>query len=154
MLGVGVVVLLVLVVIASHGVYWAKPDDSAGARDRAQEQVLAAAKKCFAQINTYDYRKLTGLVKQDITCTTGTFTSDLTKALTSRSSRSRRRLKAVQTAQVNRAGIVSVSRERQAGGHAHLRPAVADQLDDRRRTARASMSSAPSSPWTRSAASG
>jgi hypothetical protein len=108
-LGAGVIALLVLVVLASHGVYWAKADNSEGARTARQEQVLAAAKKCFAQINTYDYRQLTGLVQRDTTCTTGTFTKDLSRALTSQIIPIAPRLKATQTAQVNRAGIASVS---------------------------------------------
>jgi hypothetical protein len=108
-LGAGVIALVVVVVIASHGVYWAKSDNSEGARTARQEQVLAAAKKCFAQINTYDYRQLTGLVQRDTTCTTGTFTKDLSRALTSQIIPIAPRLKATQTAQVNRAGIASVS---------------------------------------------
>ena len=109
-LALGVLVLLVILVIASHGVYWAKPDDSSGARMARQEQVLAAAKKCFAQINTYDYRKLDGLMAKDLACTTGTFTNDLRTTLNTQIIPLAPKLKATQTAQVNKAGVASVSR--------------------------------------------
>jgi hypothetical protein len=108
-LGVAVVTLLVFLVVASHGVYWAKPSDSASARAVPQEQVLASVKKCFAQINTYDYRKLDGLVQKDLACTTGTFTTDLRRALQTQILRLAPKVKATQTAQINRAGIASVS---------------------------------------------
>jgi hypothetical protein len=109
-LGVAALVGLVLLVVLSHGVYWAKPDTSAGARTAKQEQVLAAAKKCFATVNTYDYRKLTGLVTKDLTCTTGKFSSDLKEALQKTIIKQAPAAKAVQTAQVNRAGVISVNR--------------------------------------------
>ena len=108
-LGIGAVVLLVLLVISSHGVYWAKADASANSRTVRQEQVLAAAKKCFAQINSYDYRRLDGLVSQDLACTTGTFTHDLRQTLQTQILKLAPKLKATQTAQVNRAGVISVS---------------------------------------------
>jgi hypothetical protein len=109
LLGICVLALLVLLVIASHGVYWAKADDSAAARTVRQEEVLASAKKCFAQINTYDYRHLDGLISTDLTCTTGRFSADLRQALQSQILRLAPKAKATQTAQVNKAGIVSVN---------------------------------------------
>jgi hypothetical protein len=108
-LAAAAIAALVLLVIASHGVYWAKSGDSADARAAKQEQVLAAAKKCFATVNTYDYRKLTGLVTKDLACTTGGFKTDLQKALQTTILAKAPTLKAVQTAQVNRAGIISVT---------------------------------------------
>ena len=108
-LGVAVLTLLVFLGVASHGVYWAKPNDSASARAVPQEQVLAAVKKCFAQINTYDYRRLDGLVQKDLACTTGTFTNDLRRALQTQILRLAPKVKATQTAQINKAGIASVS---------------------------------------------
>ena len=103
------VVLAVFVVVASHGVYWAKTDNSAGTRTVQQEEVLAATKKCFAQINSYDYRKLDGLLQKDLACTTGTFTGDLRQAVQKEILRLAPQVKATQTAQVNKAGIASVS---------------------------------------------
>ena len=103
------IALLVLLAIASHGVYWAKSNDAASGRAAKQEQVLAAAKKCFATVNTYDYRKLTGLVTKDLACTTGGFRTDLQTALQKTILAKAPKLKAVQTAQVNRAGIISVT---------------------------------------------
>jgi len=108
-LGVAVVVLAVFVVVVSHGVYWAKTDNSAGTRTVHQEEVLAATKKCFAQINSYDYRKLDGLLQKDLACTTGTFTGDLRQAVQKEILRLAPQVKATQTAQVNKAGIASVS---------------------------------------------
>lgn len=108
-LAAAAIALLVLLVIASHGVYWAKSGDAASARAAKQEQVLAAAKKCFATVNTYDYRKLTGLVAKDLACTTGGFKTDLQTALQTTILAKAPKLKAVQTAQVNRAGIISVT---------------------------------------------
>jgi hypothetical protein len=108
-LGIAVVALLVVLVIASHGVYWAKSTTSAGARNAYQEQVLSATKKCFATVNTYDYRKLTGLVPRDVACATGKFKTDLQTALQKTILPQAPKLKAVQTAQVNKAGIVSVT---------------------------------------------
>jgi hypothetical protein len=108
-LGLAALVLLVLVAVFSHGVYWAKPDNSAGNRAVAQEQVLAAAKKCFVQINSYDYRDLGGLVAKDTACTTGAFTADLRKALQTQILKLAPKLHARQSAQVNKAGIASVS---------------------------------------------
>jgi hypothetical protein len=107
-LAAAAIAVLVLLVIASHGVYWAKSDYS-GARAAKQEQVLAAAKQCFATVNTYDYRKLTGLVGKDLACTTGGFKTTLQKALQTTILAKAPKLKAVQTAQVDRAGIVSVT---------------------------------------------
>jgi Mce-associated membrane protein len=109
-LGLAVLVLAVVLVIASHGVYWAKADASGSSRTERQEEVLAATKKCFAQINSYDYRHLDGLVSRDLTCTTGTFSTDLKRALTTQILKLAPKLKAVQTAQVNRAGISAVNR--------------------------------------------
>ena len=109
MLALAALTLLVLLAVVSHGVYWAKPDNAAGNRSVAQEQVLAAAKKCFVQINSYDYRRLDGLVAQDTACTTGTFTGDLRKALRTQILKLAPSLHARQSAQVNKAGIASVS---------------------------------------------
>ena len=71
--------------------------------------MLAAAKKCFVQINSYDYRDLDGLVAKDTACTTGTFTGDLRKALQTPILKLAPTLHARQTAQVNKAGIASIS---------------------------------------------
>lgn len=113
LLGIVAAALLAVLAVVSHGVYWAKPSASAGARNAQQEQVLAAAKKCFATINTYDYRKLSGLLAKDLPCTTGAFRNDLRTALQRTIVPAAPKAKAVQTAQVNRAGVVSVSQDGQ-----------------------------------------
>jgi hypothetical protein len=108
-LGVAAVALVVVLVVVSHGVYWAKTDDAAGARAAKQEQVLAAAKKCFATVNTYDYRKLSGVIAKDLPCTTGKFKTDLKEALQKTIIPQAPKTKSVQSAQVNRAGVISVN---------------------------------------------
>jgi hypothetical protein len=107
-LAVVVLALAALLVPAARGVYWGT-GDSAAARTTTQQQVLAAAKRCFAVINTYDYRKVDGLIAKDLPCATGTFRSDLRQALEKTIIAQAPAAKAVQTAQVNKAGIVSVS---------------------------------------------
>jgi hypothetical protein len=108
-LAAAAIVLFVLLAVASHGVYWAKSGDSTGARADRQEQVLAAAKKCFATVNTYDYRTLSGLMAKDLPCATGKFKSDLQQALQKTIVPQAPKQKAVQNAQVNKAGIVAVT---------------------------------------------
>lgn len=111
LLAIAALTLAVVCVFASHGVYWAKPDHSAGARNAKQEQVLAAAKKCFATVNSYDYRKLDGLAAKDAACLTGKFKSQFATYLKKTIIALAPKAKAVQTAQVNKAGIVSVNRD-------------------------------------------
>ena len=56
-LAVAAVVLTGLIGVYSYRGYWAKPG-SATVSTKQQETVLAAAKTCFARLNTYDYRTL------------------------------------------------------------------------------------------------
>jgi Mce-associated membrane protein len=111
LLAIAALTLAVICVFASHGVYWAKPDHSSGARNAKQEQVLAAAKKCFATVNSYDYRKLDGLAAKDAACLTGTFKSQFASYLQKTIIALAPKAKAVQTAQVNKAGVVSVNQD-------------------------------------------
>lgn len=93
-------------VVASHGVWWDRASTSvAGQRG----PVLSAAKSCMAAMNTYDYRKLDRAEAKALACTTGPFTDQYKKAFDTVVKANAGKLKATQTAQVNDAGIESVS---------------------------------------------
>lgn len=106
-LGTAAVLLLGILVWFSHGGYWDKP--SSPSLVTLQEKVLAAAKKCFATVNSYDYRKLDAALAEGQKCTTGKFTADYELAFREQIDKLAPKRKAVQTAQVNKAGIVSIS---------------------------------------------
>ena len=108
-LGVAALVLVVLIGVASHGVYWSKSGVSASTRNTTQQAALASAKSCIATINTYDYRKLSTAEAAALSCTTGKFTSCLKSVYTKTLEPKAPVAKAVQTAQVNQAGIRDVS---------------------------------------------
>jgi hypothetical protein len=108
-LGLAVVALLVLLVAFSDGVYWAKPGNSSAARDKVQEKVLASAKTCFASLNSYDYRTLDASLAAGLKCTTGKFTSDYRTAFKTQITANAPTAKATQAAQVNTAGVASIS---------------------------------------------
>jgi len=108
-LGLAVVALLVLLVVLSDGVYWAKQGNSSAARDKVQEKVLASAKTCFASLNSYDYRTLDASLAAGLKCTTGKFTSDYRTAFKTQITANAPTAKATQSAQVNTAGVASIS---------------------------------------------
>jgi hypothetical protein len=110
-LGVAAVLLLAILVWFSHGGYWDKPAGSTTSQPSAtdQQRVLAAAKTCFATLNTYDYRKLDQAQAAGLACTTGSFTHDYQAAFEAQIQKYAPAAKAVQTAQVNKAGISQVS---------------------------------------------
>ncbi|MCZ4500308.1 MAG: hypothetical protein JWQ74_2863 [Marmoricola sp.] len=108
-LAAAAVVLVVCLAIAGHGVYYGKDGVSAGQRNTFQQQVLAAAKTCLAAINTYDYRKVPTAEAAALACTTGPFTASLKNTYEKTIKVKAPPAKAVQTAQVNEAGIRSVS---------------------------------------------
>ena len=107
-LGLVVVVLLVLIGIASHGVYWDKTSVSSSQRNTTQQAALAAAKTCVATINTYDYRKLPAAETAALACVTGKLTSDLKSVYSQKLTPEAPAAKATQTAQVNQAGVRDV----------------------------------------------
>lgn len=110
-LGTAAVLLLGILIWFSHGGYWDKPDtNSAGSPSATeQQQVLAAAKTCFATVNTYDYTKLDDALAAGEKCTTGKFSDDYKLAFQTQIEALAPKRKATQTAQVNKAGIVSIS---------------------------------------------
>jgi hypothetical protein len=103
-LSAGAVAMVVLLIVFSHGVWWAKPSGNAE-RDR----VLAAAKTCVAKTNTYTYTALDKYRKQVQACTTGALTGQIDKTIDSLIKKYAPTLKAKQTAQINKGGIEAVS---------------------------------------------
>ncbi len=110
-LAVAALLLLGILVWFSHGGYWDKPGGSTTTEPSAtdQQRVLAAAKTCFATLNTYDYRKLDQAQAAGLACTTGTFTQDYQAAFDAQIQKYAPAAKAMQTAQVNKAGISQLS---------------------------------------------
>jgi len=90
----------------SHGVWWAKSSSSV-ADERGP--VLAAAKSCMAAMNTYDYRKLAQSEAKGVACTTGTFTGQYKQAFEKLIKPQAAKVQFTQTAQINNAGVESVS---------------------------------------------
>ena len=106
-LGTAAVVMIVLVLIAAHSVWYAKPSTSA-----TRDQVLAAAKTCTARSNTYNYTSLDKDEAAAAKCTTGTYTAKFTKAFDRLVKPKAVQLKASQSVQVNAAGIETVGHSR------------------------------------------
>ena len=103
-----VAVLLAFGVTASHGVWWAKAQVDVQHR---RTEVLAAAKTCMATMNTYDYRKLDAAEKSGLACTTGKLTDQYRTAMEKLIKPQAAKVQFTQTAQVNSAGIESISKD-------------------------------------------
>lgn len=108
----GSLVMAVLLLVFSHGVWWG-PDPKSVPSDRSpavvREQVLAAAKTCVATANTYQYTDLDSYENKALACTTGEFTNQLRDTIDRIIKVNAPRLKSSQTAQINRGGIEAVS---------------------------------------------
>lgn len=103
-LGAVALAMVVVLAVASHGVWWSKP--SAGAiRDR----VLAAAKSCTAATNSYKYTAIDAAEAAGLKCTSGAYQGQYKKAMDTLIKKNAPTLKFTQTAQINDAGIVSVT---------------------------------------------
>jgi hypothetical protein len=103
-----VAVLLGFGVAASHGVWWAKAQVDV---QHQRTEVLAAAKTCMATMNTYDYRKLDAAEKSGLACTTGKLTDQYRTAMDKLIKPQAAKVQFTQTAQVNSAGIESISKD-------------------------------------------
>ena len=103
-LSICAIAMIVIIAVSAHGVWYAKPSTS-GTRD----EVLAAAKKCTSQTNTYNYKTLAADEKRGLACTTGQWTAQYKSALEKIVKPTAAKLKATQTVQINAAGIESVS---------------------------------------------
>ena len=108
----GALVMAVLLLVFSHGVWWG-PDPKSVPSDRSaavvREQVLAAAKTCVATANTYKYTDLNTYENKALACTTGEFTNQLRDTIDRLIKVNAPRLKSSQTAQINRGGIEAVN---------------------------------------------
>ncbi|MGI8761517.1 MAG: hypothetical protein ACR2LF_09560, partial [Jatrophihabitantaceae bacterium] len=104
--GVVAVALAVVCVVTSHGVWWATSSTNVISE---RGQVLAAAKSCMATMNTYDYRKLPQSEAAGLACTTGKLTSQYQTAINTVIKPQAVKVQFTQTAQVNNAGVESVS---------------------------------------------
>ena len=103
-LSVCAVAMIVIIAVSAHGVWYAKPSTSA-----QRDQVLAAAKKCMAAANTYNYKTLAADEKRGLACTTGAWTTQYKSALEKIVKPTATKLKASQTVQINAAGVESVT---------------------------------------------
>jgi hypothetical protein len=110
-LGIAALLLLGILVWFSHGGYWGKAGGTSTSQPSTtdQQRVLAAAKTCFSTLNTYDYRKLDDAQTAGLACTTGTFTNDYRQAFDAQIQKYAPAAHAVQSAQVNKAGISEIS---------------------------------------------
>jgi hypothetical protein len=103
-------VMAILLIVISHGVWWAKPGQpSASQVNGIRDQVLAAAKSCVVSLNQYSYTDLDGYEKKALACTTGAFTAKLKSSIDQVVKPTAPALKAKQTAQVNRGALESIS---------------------------------------------
>ncbi|HZC72510.1 MAG TPA: hypothetical protein VE442_17570, partial [Jatrophihabitans sp.] len=103
-LSAGVVAMAVVLIVFSNGVWWARP-----AGNTIRQEVLAAAKTCLAAQNTYKYTDLDAYEQRALGCTTGHLHTALHDAIETLVKKKAPKLHASQTAQINRAGIVSIS---------------------------------------------
>src|SRR5207247_10821254 len=103
-LATGAVVMAVLIVVFSHGVWWG-PDAShiPGGGPQLREQVLAAAKTCVAKTNTYKYTDLDSYESAALKCATGKFADDLKRTIDTVITVKAPKLQSSQTAQVHQA---------------------------------------------------
>jgi hypothetical protein len=105
-MSVGVVVMAVLLVVFSHGVWWGKTSANV-----QREQVLAAAKTCVATTQTYKYTDLDAFERKALACTAGTFRSQLKKTIDDVIKKHAPGIKAAQTARIDRGGIESITKD-------------------------------------------
>jgi hypothetical protein len=104
-LSVGAVVMAVLLILFSHGVWWGKTSASA-----EREQVLAAAKTCVATTQSYRYNELDSFERKALACAAGQFRSQLQQTIRGVLKKQAPVIKAVQTARIDRGGIEAITK--------------------------------------------
>jgi hypothetical protein len=104
LLSAGAITMAVLLIVFSHGVWWGRPSGAV-----VREQMLAAAKTCVAQTNTYKYTALDKYTAAANACTTGRLTGQLQKTIKTVIKKYAPGLKATQTAQISRGALEAVS---------------------------------------------
>jgi hypothetical protein len=111
-LSVGALVMAVLILVFSHGVWWG-PDPgkpvSAASANVIRERVLAAAKTCVAATNTYKYTDLDTYEAKALDCATGEFVGQLKTTIETLIKVNAPKLKSSQTAQINKGGVEAVT---------------------------------------------
>jgi hypothetical protein len=100
----GAIAMAVLMLVFSHGVWWGRTPP-----DTVREQMLAAAKTCVAETNTYKYNALDKYDTAVSECTTGRLTPQIRKTITTVIKKYAPTLKATQTASISRGAIEAVS---------------------------------------------
>lgn len=111
-LTVGAVVMAILLLVFSHGVWWGPSPDAkpAAARiNQQREQILAAAKSCVVAANDYAYTDLDGYERRALACTTGALTGKLRTTIEKLVKDKAPQLKAKQTTRITRGGVETVS---------------------------------------------
>ena len=110
-LGVGALIMAVLLLLFSHGVWWGPtpPAQNTANVQKAREQVLAAATSCVVTFYQYSYKDIPGYEKKALACTSGALTDQLKKAIETQVGPVATKLKSVQNAQINNVGIESVT---------------------------------------------
>lgn len=98
-------IMLIVLATASHGVWWGQ-DSATTARD----QVLAAAKTCTVNTNSYSYLTFDADKKKGEACTTGAQTQRYSNAMESLIRAKAKTLKASQVAQINTAGVQAITK--------------------------------------------
>jgi pyruvate/2-oxoglutarate dehydrogenase complex dihydrolipoamide acyltransferase (E2) component len=108
LLGAAALVFAILIAIdASSG----SGSGSSAAGNRLREQVLAAAKQCAAQANTYDYRSLDASEAKAAACTTGVYHTENQSTFEKVIKKYAPKLHATQSAQIDTAGIENISED-------------------------------------------
>jgi hypothetical protein len=108
----GALVMAVLLVVFSHGVWWGPEPGrapSAAKVGQVRDQVQAAAKSCVAATNDYSYTALDAYETKALACTTGQFTSKLRSTIENVVKKNAPGIKAKQTTRISRSGIQSVT---------------------------------------------
>jgi hypothetical protein len=111
-LSAGALVMAILVLVFSHGVWWGPDPEHPVSSQQAnviREQVLAAAKTCVATTNTYRYTDLDTYEAKALDCATGEFRDQLKTTIETLIKVNAPKLKSSQTAQINKGGIEAVS---------------------------------------------
>jgi hypothetical protein len=105
----GLVAVLFAVLIAVDA--GSDSSSSSSAATKLREQVLAAAKQCAAQVNSYDYRQLDQSEAKAKACATGKYLADYTGTFDKIIRKKAPGLKATQSLQIDVGGVENVSED-------------------------------------------
>jgi hypothetical protein len=107
-LSAGAITMAILLIVFSHGVWWAR-----ASAQSVREQVLAAAKTCIVDTNSYKYTALDAYETKALACATGVFQGQLRDTIEKLVKKNAPKLKAQQTTEINSnsAGIESITND-------------------------------------------